>query len=131
MIGLDTSVVVRYLVRRPETQAMAASAVIDGPDELGISVVVLLEAAHVLRTQYGVSRADVLSALIDLITREDVRVLGLSTEHALEALVRARSLPGTPVADALVVAMAREAEALPLYAFDREMARHGVEVRVP
>ena len=131
MIGLDTSVVVRYLVRRPESQAVAAAAVVDGPDELGMSVVVLLETAHVLRTQYGVSRGDVLSALIELLTREDVRVLGLSKEHALEALVRARSLPGTPIADALVVAMAREAEAIPLYAFDQGIARHGVDVRVP
>ena len=131
MIGLDTSVVVRYLVRRPEREAVAAAGVIDGHDELGLSVVVLLETAHVLRTQYGVSRADVVSALIELLTREDVRVLGLSREHALEALVRVRSLPGTPIADALVVAMARDAHAVPLYTFDRGMARHGIEVRVP
>jgi predicted nucleic-acid-binding protein len=131
MIGVDTSVLVRYLVRSPDDQATAAAAVIDGPDQLGISVVVLLETAHVLRTQYGVARTDVLTALIELLTREDVRVLGLSNEHALEALVGARSLPGTPIADALIVAMVREAEAIPLYTFDRGMARHGVRVRVP
>jgi predicted nucleic acid-binding protein len=131
VIGLDTSVVIRYLIGRPAAQAASAAAVIDGPDELGISVVVLLETAHVLRTQYGVARADLLPALIELLTREDVRILGLSRERAIEALVRARSLPGTPIADALIAAMAREAEAIPLYAFDRGMARHGVEVRVP
>jgi predicted nucleic-acid-binding protein len=131
MIGVDTSVVVRYLVKRPYDQAQAAAALIDGPQELGISVVVLLETAHVLRTQYGISRADVLASMVDLLTREDVAVLGLSKDRALEAMVRAGSLRGTPIADSLVAAMAREADAVPLYAFDRGMARHGVDVRVP
>jgi predicted nucleic acid-binding protein len=131
VIGLDTSVVVRYLVGSPEDQAAAAAAVIDGPGEVGISVVVVLETAHVLRTQYGVTRTDVLSALIELLTREDVQVLGLSKDHALEALVGARSLSGTPIADALIVAIVREANAIPLYTFDRGMARHGVDILVP
>jgi predicted nucleic acid-binding protein len=50
---------------------------------------------------------------------------------AVESLVRARALPGSPLPDALVAATVREADAFPLYSFDRELARHGVPVVEP
>ena len=51
MIGLDTSVLVRYLVGTPSAQARRAAALVDGADEVGVSPVALAECAHVLRTQ--------------------------------------------------------------------------------
>lgn len=131
MIGVDTSVVVRYLVGTPVAQARRATAIIDEADDLGIPLVVLLETAHVLRTQYGVARSDVVSALIDLVTRQNVAVLGLPTADTIEALVRARALPGSPIADAFVAATARWAGALPLYTFDTDLHRHGTPVATP
>ena len=131
MISVDSSIVVRYLVGTPAAQARRAAAVMDGDESVGIPVVVLLETAHVLRTQYGVSRADVVAALIELTTRENLDVLGLAKGTAVESLVRARALPGSPLPDALVAATVREADAFPLYSFDRELARHGVPVVEP
>jgi predicted nucleic-acid-binding protein len=131
MISVDTSVVVRYLVGEPAGQALRAERVIDDASELGVSVVVLLETAHLLRTQYGISRTDVLDTLIDLVTRKNVEVLGLPTEATIEALTRARSMPGAPLPDALVAASSRVADALPLYSFDKQLARHGVPVVEP
>jgi len=60
VIGLDTSVVVRYLVGSPHAEAAEAAALIDGDDECGISLVALAEAAHVLRTQYEVEQRDII-----------------------------------------------------------------------
>jgi predicted nucleic acid-binding protein len=131
VISVDSSIVVRYLVGTPAAQARRAAAVMDGDESVGIPVVVLLETAHVLRTQYGVSRADVVAALIELTTRENLDVLGLAKGTAVESLVRARALPGSPLPDALVAATVREADAFPLYSFDRELARHGVPVVEP
>jgi len=131
VISVDSSIVVRYLVGTPAAQARRAAAVMDGDESVGIPVVVLLETAHVLRTQYGVSRADVVEALIELTTRENLDVLGLAKGTAVESLVRARALPGSPLPDALVAATVREADAFPLYSFDRELARHGVPVVEP
>jgi len=131
VIGVDASVLVRYLVQHPAEAASRAATVIEGDDDVGISVVVLLETAHVLRTQYGVRRQATVEALIDLATRENVVVLGLSRSEALEALARARSLPGTPIADAFVASMARAGGALPLFTFDRGLGRHGIEVVTP
>lgn len=131
MIAVDTSVVVRYLIGAPAAQARRAAALIDGPAEIGLPLVALIETAHVLRTQYGLERADVIDVLIELLTRENIHLLGLANADALSALVRARSLPGSPLPDAMIVAQARSADALPLHTFDREMARHGIPVEVP
>lgn len=131
MIGLDTSVIVRYLVGTPRAQARRAAALIDRGEDLGIPLVALVDTAHVLRTQYGVPRSDVVATLIELLTRENVVVLGLPKTEALEALVRARSLPGSPIPDAFIAATARSSSALPLYTFDQELHRHGVPVAAP
>lgn len=131
MIGVDTSVLVRYLVGTPATQARKAAALVDGSEELGVSPVALAECAHVLRTQYGVEPRDIVDALIGLVQRENVRVLGLRTDVLLGILVRARQLPGRPIPDALIVATSLAADALPLATFDRDQRRYGVATREP
>jgi predicted nucleic-acid-binding protein len=68
VIGIDTSVIVRYLVGWPRAQARRAAALIDDDGtEIGISLVALAECAHVLRTQYGIEQRDILDSLIELI----------------------------------------------------------------
>lgn len=132
MIGLDTSVVVRYLVGSPPAQARRAAALIDDPAAaLGVSPVALAECAHVLRTQYEVGQRDIIDSLIAFIQRDTVRVLGLRTDVLVEMLVRARSLPGRPIADAMIVAASVAGDAVPLATFDRDEARYGIPIREP
>jgi len=131
MISLDTSVLVRYLVGSPREQARRATAVMDREEQLGISIVAIVETAHVLRTQYGVDRPEIVAVLIDLVTRDNVTTLGLPTPEVLEALVRCRSLPGSPIPDALIAAAARSEGALPVYTFDLAFGRLGVPVVSP
>ena len=131
MISADTSVIVRYLVGTPPAQAKRAAGLIDGVREVGLPLVALVETAHVLRTQYGVERADVVEVLIELLTRQNVQLLGLPKADALAALVRARALPRSPIPDALIAATASWAGALPLYTFDQELNRHGIAVASP
>jgi predicted nucleic acid-binding protein len=75
VIGADTSVIVRYLVGTPPGQAERAAVLVDGDAEIGVSLVALAETAHVLRTQYGVAQRDILDSLIDLVQRENVRIV--------------------------------------------------------
>lgn len=131
MIALDTSVLVRYLVGTPADQAARARAVMDDGQPIGIPLVVLLETAHLLRTQHGVERRAVLDTTIELVTREDVEILGGSRTSVVGALVRVRALPGAPSADALVAATVRDGGAESLSSFDRDMAPHGVAVQEP
>jgi predicted nucleic-acid-binding protein len=131
VISVDTSVVVRYLVGRPETQARRAAAVIDGPEDVAVSLVSIVETAHVLGTQYGVGRGDIVDAIVDLVRRENVHLLGIEHDDIVDALVRARAMPGRPIPDALIAIGARAAGALPLVTFDRQMARYGILTREP
>jgi predicted nucleic acid-binding protein len=128
VISVDTSVVVRYLLGTPEAQGQRARVTMEERERVGIPLVVLLETAHVLRTQYGVERRDVLDALVELVTRENIEILGPAKGTVVEALVRARAPPGAPLADALVAATVRDAGALPLVTFDRDLSRHGILV---
>jgi predicted nucleic-acid-binding protein len=131
MIGVDTSVIVRYLVGTPVDQAGRAAGLIDGDQELGVSIVALVETAHVLRTQYGVPRADLVDTLIDLVTRENLITLELSKPDVLEALVAARSFPSAPIPEALIVAASRSGGAVPVYTFDRDLGRLGAPIGSP
>jgi len=132
VIGLDTSVVVRYLVGTPVPQAKRAARLIDDDGvDCGVSIVALAECAHVLRTQYDVGQRDIIEALIGFVQRANVSVVDLAPDALVETLVRARDLPGRPIADALLVAASRAAGALPLATFDRGQRRYGIETRDP
>jgi predicted nucleic acid-binding protein len=132
VIAVDTSVLVRYLVGTPEAEAQAAAGLVDdADDDLGISPVALMECAHVLRTQYAVPQRDIVDALVGLVQRENVRVLGMRTETVVTMLVRARSMSGRPIPDALIVAAATDSDATRLATFDQLQARYGFPVVVP
>jgi predicted nucleic acid-binding protein len=69
--------------------------------------------------------------LLAFVPRVDVETLGLAKDAVIEALARARTLPGIPLADALVVATARAAGAEAFVSFDRGSGRHGLRVIEP
>jgi predicted nucleic-acid-binding protein len=129
VIGVDTSVLVRYLVGSPAAQARRAAQLIDGSDIIGASVVALAECAHVLRTQYGVEQRDILDSLIGLVQRENMRITDARTDVLLAMLVRARSMSGRPIPDALIVGAALAADAIPFATFDRGQKRYGITTR--
>jgi predicted nucleic acid-binding protein len=132
VIAIDTSVLVRYIVGSPPDQARAATALIDGAgEEIAISPVALVECAHVLRTQYAVPQSAVIDALIAFVQRENVRISGARTDLVVAMLVRARSLPGRPIPDAMIVAAAAASDATALSTFDRGQARYGFPVTLP
>lgn len=131
MIGIDTSVVVRYLVGEPPGQAERAAAVMDGEGDIGISIIVIVEAAHVLRSNYGLARSDILDALIELVSRTTVIPLELPKAGVFEALVRARAFASSPLQDALIAASAREFGAVHVYTFDERFGRLGSPVASP
>jgi predicted nucleic acid-binding protein len=132
VIGVDTSVLIRYLVGSPPEQAKRAARLIDDDaTEIGVSVVALAECAHVLRTQYEVEQADIIDVLIDVVQRVNVRVVDARSELIVGMLVRARSMPGRPIPDAMIAAALTAADAVPIATFDRDQARYGVATREP
>jgi len=76
MIGLDTNVLVRFLVRDDEEQYERAGRLIRREARTGepacVSLSVLLETEWVLWSRYKLSKAEILSAFSDLLSAVDL-----------------------------------------------------------
>ena len=131
MISVDTSVVVRYIVGTPVNQAERAAKLLEGDAEAAISLVVIAETAHVLRTFYQLPRADIADVLLEFISKSNVSPIELSKADAIDALVRARAFASSPITDALIATTARARNALPVYTFDKKVGRLGAPVATP
>ena len=77
MIGIDTNVLVRFLVRDDPQQFERARRLIrrevGGGEPVLISLVVLLETEWVLRSRYSVSKAEMLTAFSGLLETTDLQ----------------------------------------------------------
>lgn len=122
MISVDTNVVVRLLVNDDRQQGAVARALFES-EEVWIGVTVLLEAAWVLESIYGLGTKDVVKALRG--------VLGLPNVRAENAAAVAAALgaagTGLELADALH--LARSPESAEFATFDRGLARAGRKLR--
>jgi len=87
-MGLDTNVLVRYIVRDDPRQAALATRIVESQcrknDPGIVSAVVLCELVWVLDRGYGYRRADIVKVLRGLLGAEDLEVE--SSERAWQAL---------------------------------------------
>lgn len=76
MLGLDTNVLVRFLVRDDEEQFERAQRLIRREAQAGtpvlVSHLVLLETEWVLRSRYRLSKTEILGAFSDLMSAVEV-----------------------------------------------------------
>lgn len=119
MIYVDTSVVVRYLTWDHPERSPAAAAVIETDDPRAISIVTVLEAAHVLRSAYGHERRDVAQALIGLIERRNMFVPEFDKAHVLRWLDAWRDGTAELIGDALIAASMSANRAQAIVTFDQ------------
>jgi predicted nucleic-acid-binding protein len=85
MLGVDTNVLVRFLVRDDEAQFEKAQRLIRREIAAGrrvfVSLLVLLETEWVLRSRYGLPKNLIIEAISGLLDASDVR---LEDEPAIE-----------------------------------------------
>ena len=102
MIGVDTNILVRYLIRDDEDQyeqARAAMAALT-PEQPGfVSLVSLLETVWLLRRTYKIPRHEVLSTVAALAAADAIR---LQEQEAVEAAVALARRESCDLPDALV-----------------------------
>ncbi|GAA1466670.1 PIN domain-containing protein [Microbacterium thalassium] len=123
MIGLDTNVLLRYVVRDDRAQAAAADAVMDSltTDAPGfVTHVVLAELAWTLARTYRMDRNTRIKILQSLVETES-----LEFEDG-ESVVRALALAeeGADFADALIAASGELFGIPEFVTFDRAASRH-------
>ena len=124
MIGLDTNVLVRYLMQDDPVQSRQATAFIERTLSLQnpgfISVVAMVETVWVLERTYKLSRQTV-SAAIERILQADVLVV--EQEHEVFAAWAVFASDGGSFSDALVEALGAKAGCSHTATFDRKALR--------
>jgi predicted nucleic-acid-binding protein len=124
MKGVDTNVLVRYLVQDDPRQSKRANTVIEealsGDGRLHVDTAVLCELVWVLRAAYQLDRATVAAALLQLI---DAAQLSLEDRDSVrEAARRFRAGPGD-FADYAIALRNRAAGCETTLTFDRAHKR--------
>jgi predicted nucleic-acid-binding protein len=124
MIGLDTNVVVRYLVQDDAAQSAAATRVFErtlSPDNPGfISGIVLCETAWVFADCYEAGAAQIRSAIEGLLSAKQIAV---ESPDLVRKALRAWATSGADFADALIGELASLHGAEATYTFDRAAAK--------
>lgn len=132
MIGLDTNVLVRYIVQDDPEQAARATELIESRctrDQPGhIDTVVLCELVWVLERAYGYSRPTVSAVLRQLFSTAELNV---AAPDAAWAALRAYEQDSADYADYLVGARNRSAGCGTTYTFDRRASRSAWHSPVP
>jgi predicted nucleic-acid-binding protein len=130
-IAVDTSVLVRYFVQDHPAHGPAAQRLIDGTQEIFISLVALAETAFVLSRNYDVPREEMVDTLVGLLRRRNVQVIGVDKTLAAAALLICRPSGRVSFADALINVDARHHGVTTMYTFDERFPMEGLTVQTP
>lgn len=124
MAGLDTNVLVRWLVGDDERQSKQVEALLKSSTSrrqpLFVPITVVLELEWVLRSRYGFGKPTLLLAINALL---DTRELEFQSEAALERALHAFRQSSADFADCLHAALCGDASRSPLLTFDAKAAR--------
>lgn len=85
-VTADTSVLLRTMVADDEAQAARAIELLESADMVAVSLQTLCECVRVLRSRYGVERADIAAALRALLNTNNVVVSRPAVEAGLALL---------------------------------------------
>ena len=123
MIGLDTNVLVRYVVQDDPVQAVLAKQLIESlsVEQPGfIAVPVVLELVWVLQSCYGAPREQLAQVIDGLLRARELLV-----QHAGAVALAVRQFQGSNAdfADCLIAAIARQNGCERTMTFDRAAAR--------
>jgi predicted nucleic-acid-binding protein len=124
MLGLDTNVLVRFLVRDHEAQFQRARRLIKrevgAQERVLISLMVLLETEWVLRSRYGLQKTHVIDAISGLL---DATELELEDEPAVEEALYLWKDSAADFADCLIGAHHRRLGCRATATFDSRAAK--------
>jgi predicted nucleic-acid-binding protein len=124
MIGLDTNVLVRFLVRDDETQFARARRLLQRQTGKGepvlINLLVLLETEWVLRSRYALSKSEIVGAFSGLL---DAAELLFEDEASLEQALYTWKDASVQFADCLIGARNWALECRATASFDNKALR--------
>ena len=124
MLGIDTNVLVRFLVRDDESQFEMARKLIKREVTAGrrvfVSQLVLLEIEWVLRSRYDLSKVEIIAAISGLLDATDVQ---FEDEPAIEAALFVWKESTVDFADCLIGAQNKRLGCRATATFDLRAAK--------
>ena len=124
MAGLDTNVLVRWLVADDDVQVARVQALLESGRSTGqsffVPTTVLLELEWVLRSRYRLDKPAILSALNALLETQE---FDIQAEAALERALHHYRQGRADFADCLHAGLCAAAGRAPLLTFDAQAAR--------
>jgi len=123
MIGLDTNVLVRYIMQDDVKQAARASKLIEAlsPSSMGfITIISIVELCWVLESAFDLSRAQIVEVLQHLTA---VEVFKIDRVSIVAAAVRAYSDGKAGLADYLIERLCAQAGCEQTMTFDKAAAK--------
>ena len=121
MIGLDSNVVLRYLVQDDPGQSAAATELVESLDERDpgfVSIAAAVEISRVLTRSYGVDRTTLAKAFDQLLTAREIVV-----QHSESVRAAVESLrEGGDFADAVIADLGARGGCVHTVTFDRRAA---------
>jgi predicted nucleic-acid-binding protein len=122
MTGLDTNVVIRYLIHDDPTQTPAAVKLVNSftsEDPGFLSLIVVVETVWVLESSYSFSKQQIEEVLETLLKSRELRIE--RADLVVQAL-RTFQASRADFADCLIERCAHAAGCLLIYTFDRKAA---------
>lgn len=129
MIGLDTNVIVRYIMQDDPLQVAQAVAIIEqqlNDDNPGfISLIVLVETVWILKTVYDIPKSGLTTVVDSLLTTRQLRL-----EHSdlVFRALRAYRAGNGDFSDALIAAVGSAQGCRETLTFDRKAANVGMRL---
>ena len=124
MIGLDTNVLVRFLVQDDQAQFERAQKLIGRESRSGgsvlISLVVLLKTEWVLRSRYGLHKSEIIATFSALLASAE---LHFEDEHSIEEALFIWKDSSAHFADCLIGARHRALGCRATASFDMKAAK--------
>ena len=119
MHGLDTNVLVRFLLKDDDRQAKRAKTEIDRAQKMGepllVSLLTMLETEWVLRSRAGLAKAEIIRVLKQLL---ETRELKFDDEGALEWALLVYEEGKADFAECLMMTHSRGLGCSPMLTFD-------------
>lgn len=124
MIGVDTNILVRFLVQDDEKQAQKVNALFseseDNKQSLFVSTVVVLELMWVLRAAYEVPREAILHSLSELLS---MSVLDFQDQKTVRDFIVSAENNTFDLSDLLIGQMAKDAGCDTTLTFDKKAGK--------
>ncbi len=125
MIGIDTNVLVRYLVQDDPAQSAKATDLIEQQCSLSspgrISIIVLCELAWVLIGAYKYDKKLVVKVLEQLITTVE---FSIENERVVSKAINNYKIGNADFSDYLIVNSNKQAGCVKTYTFDKKLLQH-------